>query len=253
MHGFIAAIFAGLLASLLYSAIAALVVFSIWMVRSRYHRQIWREALKRKTQCLVVLSSRVVRADGPGETPRCSASEVRALARIIVLLRQFRVNAYFRLSNDVSDDELSGHNIILLGSQKENIITRRALNTLNLAGLSFDPVSREIKIRDRIYKPELSPSTNLPIRDYALIVRSPNPFRHQQGRPRRSLIMFMGCYGIGTDGAVQAAIDRTALAVLARRSSQRDFVAVVRVEIDGFLVTNTAVEFVIGYSIDVTS
>lgn len=57
--------------------------------------------------------------------------------------------------------------------------------------------------------------------------------------------MFMGLHGIGTEGAVMAAIDRTPLLQMVRRVNGDNFIALIKVRVSGFLVTNTRVEKVV--------
>ncbi|MFE2541977.1 hypothetical protein [Actinacidiphila glaucinigra] len=52
----------------------------------------------------------------------------------------------------------------------------------------------------------------------------------------------MGLHGIGTEGAVLAATDRSPLLDMARRVDGDDFMSVIKVHVNGFVVTHTQVE-----------
>lgn len=51
-----------------------------------------------------------------------------------------------------------------------------------------------------------------------------------------------GLHGIGTEGAVLAAADRSPLLDMARRVDGDDFTSVINVHVNGFVVTRTQVE-----------
>lgn len=228
----------GIISSLIYSLVSATIAISLWRFRARRYRKIWAEALRFRAESLIILSARAARH--ANDVPRCSASEVRALVKATALLQRFRTQNYFRVSTDVSDDELRSKNLIVLGSGKANVVAARAIRSLSPAGLSFDPTGRTIHLNGHSYAPEYDSSGALTA-DYALIVKAANPFRHYQSQAR-TLLMFMGLHGIGTEGAVLAATDRSPLLDMARRVDGDDFMSVIKVHVNGFVVTHTQVE-----------
>lgn len=232
----------GLVASLLYSLATVTGLSARWHWRARWHRRIWSYSLRRKSESLIILSSRT--SVEPSETPRCSASEVRALVKITELLRGYRSQSYFRVNTDVSGDELRDKNLIILGTGKANAISSQALASLSLPGVQIDPAARRIVLEGQEYLPEYDPINGSLVNDYALVVRSANPFRHYQSTPRL-LLMFMGLHGIGTEGAVMAAIDRTPLLQMVKQVDGENFAALIKVRVSGFLVTHTRVEKVV--------
>lgn len=223
------------------AAYAVLVVGSAsaaWLIRSRRHRDIWAESIRFRANSLIVLSS-VIHSGDPSRTPRCSASEVRSLEAIMRLFSRFRSRFQFRVSTDVSDDELQRFNLVLLGSPLKNDVARRALNALRLSQLRYRTDEHTFSIGGRDFRPVYNNDGGIE-EDYAVIVKAPNPFRHYQA-DSKALMMFMGCHGIGTFGAVRAAIDRSPLLKIARQVKQKAFIAVVHVYVDEFLVTSTEV------------
>ncbi|MFI1394954.1 hypothetical protein [Streptomyces sp. NPDC020681] len=229
----------GIASSLVYSLAAAALAVAIWRVRARRYRKIWAEALRFRAESLIILSARA--ANHIHDVPRCSASEVRALVKATALLQRFRTQNYFRVSTDVSDDELRSRNLIVLGSGRANVVAARAFRSLSPPGLSLDTVGRTIRLNGRTFAPEYDDDSGALVVDYALIIKAANPFRHYQSQPR-TLLMFMGLHGIGTEGAVLAATDRSPLLDIARQVDGDDFMSVIKVDVNGFLVTDTQVE-----------
>lgn len=172
----------------------------------------------------------------PRSTPRVSLNEMLAYARLTELANSLGTRV-IPIDSQFRPEDLAGRSVIVLGGPGSNAlceaIWRRIAPRLPF---QFGLNDYSLSISDRKYIPEENRSGQL-VKDFALLIRSRNPFS-----PDCEVLMCCGCHGYGTYGAVVAITDREKAELLGRRLHRtREFSALLEITLENGIVSGTTV------------
>jgi len=171
-----------------------------------------------------------------GHTLKVSINETDAAKHIQKLLSRSP-----KVQIAVSDDEilpLEGSNVITLGSEHVNEITRSLLASV-AGSINYSyTADNNLIVNGEFFKSIYE--DNVLIEDYALVCKAVNPFSD-----RHKFIALAGNHGIGTQGAVIAITTKKLADSIIREVGKSDFFAIIKTQIDKrFGRTPTNVEVV---------
>lgn len=228
MSDVILSVLLNILASVLYFALGAGSLFFLAKLRTWSKTRLVSQIYNDKT-LVVALTTR----DGPlpRSTARVSLTEVEAVVNLKSLVGE---KIHIELMKHPPETALlSNKNVLCLGGTLANTVTAQALEILkNKFPFIFQiDAPRKIVIADRSYEPVYSQDGSVVLRDYAVIVKTENPFSETAVKNKKIFII-MGLHGYGTRGAVIALMDSKISKEIWRKVKTGDFSAVIRIEID---------------------
>lgn len=219
-----------LLASIAAGAILTGLAVSWRRLIPYYHfgtiRKVWSPFLHNNT--VVVITGR--RGQLPRSTTKVSFCEMRALLNLTEFFKKFASD--FEVLNSIDTDPASyaSKNIILLGSQKANEVTREIGKRIAIP-LGYDDQGNLVSHSGTF--PTI-PNDGSPIQqDHALILKCPSPY----GDDKRMFIL-AGNHGAATEGAARYMVSRHGIAEIARKLGDSDFIAVLRVQTESNTIKN---------------
>lgn len=176
------------------------------------YRPIWKEFTSKDVS--IILTGRRL-----GHTTKISFNEVISANRIKDILK---------IKSDIitADDnisELNEKNIIVLGSEKVNNVSKEIMKQVStFLKYSYTPDNNLI-INNEIFKSKYE--ENILIKDYGLVVKTTNPFN-----PLKSAILFAGNHGLGTQSSVKALTTKIEASEIVKEIGSSHFYAVIESE-----------------------
>ena len=183
-------------------------------------RKVWSPFLKGNT--VIVITGR------PGLLPRSttkvSFSETRALLNLKKFFEKFGSNFEITNSIDANSIQYIDKNIILLGSQKANEVTKEFSNKIAIP-FSYDSQGNLVSHSETF--PSTPDNGESLKQDHALILKCVSPY----GTGNRMFIL-AGNHGAATEAAARYVVSRNGIAEIARKLGDSDFTAVLRVQVE---------------------
>ena len=178
-----------------------------------------------------VLAVALTTRDGPysRSTARVSLAEVDAIINLKSLMgNKVKIEL---LKSSSEQTILLDKNILVVGGPLANTISAHTLEMIACKlPFVFSHTPRYIAIGNRVYKPEYTNDESFVKSDYAIIVKTDNPFLEDVTMGKK-LFLIMGLHGYGTKGAVLALLDKQISKKIWKKVKAGDFAAVLKIEI----------------------
>jgi hypothetical protein len=221
----------------LYNVLAGLIAESIaklfatsrkWVLfdhRSRAIRKVWSPFLEDNT--VVVITGRLGKL--ARSTIKVSFSEVLAIIKLRSFFEKFGGNFLVYNSIDAKLVAYADSNIILLGSQQSNDVTKQILEKIAVP-FRYDTHGN---LESHLGKFPTILNGNLIAEDHALIVKCDSPYGQN-----KKLLILAGNHGTATEAAVKYSISPFGIAEIAEQLGESDFIAIVHVEVESNMPKN---------------
>jgi uncharacterized protein len=167
-----------------------------------------------------------------GDTIKVSYNETIAAARIKDLLKipLLKKKQRIIIETDYSI-KIDDKNIITLGSEKTNRITKSILNIIS-GYIDYDyTLSNDLVINNEIFKSSFKDGYLQ--KDYGLIVKTNNPFNSL-----KKVLVIAGNHGLGTQASVLSLINKTEISKVISRVGDSNFYAVIESEFNKRFANN---------------
>ncbi len=182
-------------------------------IKFRPYRDIWKDFDSKNTVILLTSHEQ-------GHSLKISFNEYEAAQQIQKLLNVPLESIPSMIHTDQDLIDYSDKNIIVLGSEHVNELTRLCMETISgIMNYSYT-VDNDLIVNNRVYESEYK--NDILVKDYALVIKMDSPLN-----PKRKMFVFAGNHGLGTQAAVLALINKIKVEEVIKEVGNSNFYLIV--------------------------